>query len=396
MKSMFYSLDKILEYDAQYYVIFGERSNGKSYAVDKYVLDNYFTKGDEFVICKRYGDDMKSNICSSMLTPLYEYVKEKYNAYIRFYQGKWLTSDDETLPITQWNVMGYAQALSLVDKYKGSQYPKVTTIIFEEFMSMKGDYLPNEVNLLINLVSTIVRKRTNIKVFMLGNTITKYSPYSEALNIKLDKIKQGEIVEKVVKYKKSKTIFVIERTKNVKVKNNSNSEDVVFTNFGTNINKMINDGEFECNQYVRIVNGVYFRENYKELSKLLPVNEKMCFKANDRVPIIIEFNDNFYSVYINNKTNNFVVGIRQYDCKKSIIKNNIYIANKNKTYIVINGSVGYANGITVNNIRGYVGNERINNLLDVFVNAFNNNCIVYTSDEVGEDINTVFKICNLI
>lgn len=396
MKSMFYRLDKILEYAAQYYIIFGERSNGKSYAVDKYVLDNYFTEGEQFVICKRYADDMKSNICSTMLTPLYEYVKERYNSYIRFYQGKWLTSDDETLPITQWEVMGYAQSLNSVDKYKGSQYPKVTTIVFEEFMSMKGDYLPNEVNLLINLVSTIARKRTNIKIFMLGNTITKYSPYSEALNIKLDRIKQGEIVEKVIKYKNSKTTFIIERTKNVKVKNNSNSEDVVFTNFGTNINKMINDGEFECNQYPRMINGIHFQENYKEISKNFPVNEKMCFKVSDRVPIIIEFNDNFYSVYVNNKTNNFVIGIRQCNCQKSIIKNNIYIANKNKTYIVINGSEGYTNGITVNNIRGYVGNERVNNLLDVFVNAFNNNCIVYTSDEVGEDINTTFKLCNLI
>ena len=35
-----YSLDNILKYDVQYYMIFGERSNGKSYAVDKYVIDN--------------------------------------------------------------------------------------------------------------------------------------------------------------------------------------------------------------------------------------------------------------------------------------------------------------------------------------------------------------------
>ena len=63
----YYSLDNILKYEAQYYIIFGERSNGKSYALGKYVLDNYFTKGEEFVICKRYKEDMTTYICERML-----------------------------------------------------------------------------------------------------------------------------------------------------------------------------------------------------------------------------------------------------------------------------------------------------------------------------------------
>ena len=38
-KMKFYSLDRILQKHAQYNVIFGERSNGKTYAVEKYALE---------------------------------------------------------------------------------------------------------------------------------------------------------------------------------------------------------------------------------------------------------------------------------------------------------------------------------------------------------------------
>ena len=50
-----YSLDNILKYDAQYYIIYGERSNGKSYAVDKYIIDKFFKDGKQFAFVK----DMK-------------------------------------------------------------------------------------------------------------------------------------------------------------------------------------------------------------------------------------------------------------------------------------------------------------------------------------------------
>ena len=56
-KIKWYSLDNILKHKAQYYIIFGERSNGKSYAVDKYIIDSFFLKGEQFGFVKRYEED---------------------------------------------------------------------------------------------------------------------------------------------------------------------------------------------------------------------------------------------------------------------------------------------------------------------------------------------------
>ena len=54
----YYSLKKILKKEATYNVIFGERSNGKTYASLQYVLENYFNKGEQFVYIRRWSEDI--------------------------------------------------------------------------------------------------------------------------------------------------------------------------------------------------------------------------------------------------------------------------------------------------------------------------------------------------
>ena len=55
----FYSLDEILKRKAQYNVIFGERSNGKTYAVLLHGLKNFVKTGKQIAIVRRYDDDIK-------------------------------------------------------------------------------------------------------------------------------------------------------------------------------------------------------------------------------------------------------------------------------------------------------------------------------------------------
>jgi hypothetical protein len=150
--SKFYSLEEIKKIlDVQYFMIFGERSNGKSYAVNKEFLDNFFKYGEEFVICKRFADDMKSKVCSTVFTPLEEYILEEYEHKVKFYNGCWYAyhknSDGK---LNECKPMGYALSINTSDRIKMSQYPKVTGISFEEFMSQSALYLPDEVNLFLN------------------------------------------------------------------------------------------------------------------------------------------------------------------------------------------------------------------------------------------------------
>ena len=51
----YYSLTEILKRNAHYNVIFGERSNGKTYAVLLYALKKFVDTGEQFAYVRRFG-----------------------------------------------------------------------------------------------------------------------------------------------------------------------------------------------------------------------------------------------------------------------------------------------------------------------------------------------------
>ncbi len=54
----YYSLDKILKKNTQYKVIFGKRSNGKTYAVLERGIKLFFQTGKEMAYIRRNREDM--------------------------------------------------------------------------------------------------------------------------------------------------------------------------------------------------------------------------------------------------------------------------------------------------------------------------------------------------
>lgn len=379
----YYSLDEIDKYKSQYYIIFGERSNGKSYAVDKRMIDNFFTKGEEFVICKRYEEDMKAKIVSTYFEPLEEYVKEKYQHKIRFYNGRWYVYHiDSDGQLQECTVMGYALALNICDRTKGAQYPRVTTILLEEFMSQNCTYLVDEINLFINLVSTITRNRTNVKIFLLGNAISKYSPYAAALDVKLHRMKHGEIIEREYTNKKGfRTKFVIQRTKNVDVFDNDENEDkIVYNVFGNSgVGAMITTGEFETHAYNREINNVTFSENIRFLPKKESKKDKYVILGKQhRTGMVIKYTDYYYRIYRHGET----FGFREIDESEINEKNTSYIINNKKTF------KGVRN---LPIISKYMTKDRyLDNFLNDVIKAVQQDFIIFLDDDNGEDVISAF------
>ena len=66
----YYSLNRILDLNASYNMIFGERSNGKTYAVLKHALEQYFEDGGEIGIIRRWQEDIKATRAQSMFSAL--------------------------------------------------------------------------------------------------------------------------------------------------------------------------------------------------------------------------------------------------------------------------------------------------------------------------------------
>ena len=60
-KPKYYRLDKIDETGAHYRLIFGERSNGKTYAVKERILERYAKDRMQGALIRRWYDDFKGN-----------------------------------------------------------------------------------------------------------------------------------------------------------------------------------------------------------------------------------------------------------------------------------------------------------------------------------------------
>ena len=102
-KEIYYSLDRILKENADYNVIFGERSNGKTYAVLKYALEQYVKNGSQLAIVRRYRDDFTGKRGDQIFAGLVnnEVILKLTNGEwsgVRYYSSRWyLCKYDEKL-----------------------------------------------------------------------------------------------------------------------------------------------------------------------------------------------------------------------------------------------------------------------------------------------------------
>lgn len=184
-KYKYYSLDNILLKDCQYNMIFGERSSGKTYSVLKLMLINYIATGEQGAYIRRFREDFRGRRGESLFSALVvngEVTKLTSGEYstITYRSGKWYLSNpdpkDTKKTILDAQPFCYGFSLSEMEHDKSTSYPLVTTICFDEFMTRKF-YLNDEFILFTNVLSTIIRERDNVLIFMLANTVNKYCPY---------------------------------------------------------------------------------------------------------------------------------------------------------------------------------------------------------------------------
>ena len=190
MKEKFYSLKNILAKKAVYNVIFGERSNGKTYAVLKYGIENYASTGKQIAIVRRWQDDFVGKRGATMFDALVangvvEQATDGEWSNVYYYGSRWFFSrmDEEmNKRIVAEEPFAYGFSISSMEHDKSTSYPNITTVCFDEFLTRTA-YLPDEFVLFMNVISTIVRHRTDVKVFMLGNTVNKYCPYFKEMGL---------------------------------------------------------------------------------------------------------------------------------------------------------------------------------------------------------------------
>lgn len=175
-----YNFDRINSYNSFFHFVLTNRGFGKSYGAKKRCIDRFLKYGEQFIYVRRYKTELKK------IYKYFEDIQDRYKGHEFQVKGRTFYIDGK--------VCGYAIPLSTSLIEKSNPYPKVCTIIYDEFIIDKGHlrYLENEVEVMLELVSTICRTRDNVRVYFLANNVSEVNPYFTYFNIKLP---EGNIIK---------------------------------------------------------------------------------------------------------------------------------------------------------------------------------------------------------
>lgn len=246
----YYTLDKILKENADYNLIIGERSNGKTTACLGYGLEEYCKYGYQLAVIRRYDEDFRGKNGTQIMENLVKlgwvakFSKGKYNNILYYSQRWYLTlTDEKGIVEKDEKPFAYAFSLTAEQHIKSTSYPDIRNILFDEFLS-RDIYLSNEFLLFTSVLSTIIRLRDDVKIFMCGNTINKYCPYFSEMGISnIKKQKKGTI--DVYQYGESELKVAVEFS-DFPSKNKKSNKYFAFNNPKL---KMITEGAWEIDIY---------------------------------------------------------------------------------------------------------------------------------------------------
>ena len=211
----YYDISKILSKNANINIIYGEKSNGKSYQVKHEIgVKHYIKTGNKFILMRRWNADVtnlwiekyfKDVNVKELTDGKYEFITV-YRKVLYF--GNY---DEKKARVTKDEAIGYVIALSTEQHMSSASFLDVDTIIFEEFFE-RGCYIKDEPSRLMIFYNTVDRKRGTTRLFCVGNTISKVTPYLKDWGLMkiVKNLKQGEIETVVVHNEENDVKIAIE------------------------------------------------------------------------------------------------------------------------------------------------------------------------------------------
>lgn len=202
-KIVHYNMDAIDLVNGDFNLIWGEKGNGKSYQVKhKKGVVKYWKTGRRFIYLRRWKEEITTEKVEQYFADVdvNKITNGEFNCITVYRKQLFLSFYDiEKNKTVRGPKIGYVLALSTEQNYSGCSYLDVDDIIFEEFMS-RSEYIHDEASKLMFLYSTVDRKRNAVKLWMVGNTISRVCPYIDDWGL-LDIIsnqKQGTIETKKI------------------------------------------------------------------------------------------------------------------------------------------------------------------------------------------------------
>lgn len=208
--------------NASYYVAMGQRSNGKTHAVLAKMLNKFIKSGftEQGAYIRRNEEDMMGKKGRQLLANHTQYLKELTKGrwdHFKFsssgpiwYLARWedveVKHKDGTISTERKEEVHptpflYGFSINTMESDKGPNYQndetRITTTLFDEFLTRRfyigGDQEPV---FYFNILSTIIRTRTDVENYMISNTVSQMCPYFDFLGIQasnIAKMRPGQI-----------------------------------------------------------------------------------------------------------------------------------------------------------------------------------------------------------
>lgn len=205
VKQVHYDIMPLKKLNCDINLIYGEKSNGKSYQAKNIIaLDDYLKYGHRFILLRRWREDVTNMWVERYFADVdvKRLTKGKYEIITAYKKEIYLANVDKDNKVKRGEKIGYVMSLSTEQHMSSGSFLDVHNIIFEEFMERGGTYLfghagssNSEPARLLTFYNTVDRKQGRVKLWLIGNTISRVCPYLTEWNLQstLREMKQGDI-----------------------------------------------------------------------------------------------------------------------------------------------------------------------------------------------------------
>lgn len=304
-KSRWWSRKDLDATGAVYRLAVGGRSIGKTYSVCNKILTDYIEHGKRGAYIRRYEEEITPKNIGSLFDPHRDLIialtKGEYNGI--FYRTKeWRLcyyEEDGSISKKDKNAFCIAAAINTWMTTKGQDRGEVHTVLFDEFL-IREQYLKDEFVNFMNVLSSLIRNRDGAVIYMLSNSVSKYSPYWKEFGISgIEQMKQGEI--RVYRYGESDLSLAIEYCESVSATEKVASKYFAFDNPRL---QMVRSGQWEILDYDHVPAGRTIFESDILYRFYIDFNDHLlCGQVvHNKTELFIFFHEQTKDIKLNNKT----------------------------------------------------------------------------------------------
>lgn len=196
--------DKIIngESAVDWYLNCATRSNGKTTAVQRDVILTRLAKGEKSIILKHRKEFLKNQYNVSWWTDIVKQTLQKWDIHIEYKGGIYYINeyeifldDDGILDRKEWfksaTKFAYVIPLMQEEQYKSViETENTTSIVYDEFARTSGS-IPQEVERMKSLISTVVRTTGHVQIFMNANIVEPHNPFFIEFGINAYDLEEG-------------------------------------------------------------------------------------------------------------------------------------------------------------------------------------------------------------